>query len=36
LRWNFSVEESGRREAEVSKALTITSDGQRLGPEEAR
>jgi len=35
LSWNFSVEEPGRREAEVSGALTIIVDGHRLGPEEA-
>ena len=39
--WNFSVEESGRREAEVSDALititiTIVIDGHRVGPEEVR
>ena len=35
--WNFSVEESGRREAEVSEALiTIVTDGHRVGPEEVR
>ena len=35
--WNFSVEESGRREAEVSEALiTIVIDGRRVGPEEVR
>ena len=35
--WNFSVEESGRREAEVSDALiTIVFDGHRVGPEEVR
>ena len=39
--WNFSVEESGRREAEVSEALititiTIVIDGHRVGPEEVR
>ena len=39
LSWNFSVEESGRREAEVSEALitiTIVIDGHRVGPEEVR
>ena len=37
LSWSFSVEESGRREAEVSEALiTIVVDGHRAGPEEAR
>ena len=37
LSWNFSVEESGRREAEVSEALiTIIIDGHRVGPEEIR
>jgi hypothetical protein len=37
--WNFSVDESGRREAEVSEALitiTIVIDGHRVGPEEVR
>jgi hypothetical protein len=35
--WNFSVEESGRREAEVSEALiTIVVDGHCVGPEEVR
>jgi len=35
--WNFSVEESGRRETEVSEALiTIVVDGHRVGPEEVR
>ena len=37
LSWNFSVEESGRPEAEVSEALiTIVIDGHRVGPEEVR
>jgi hypothetical protein len=37
LSWNFSVGESGRREAEVSEALiTIVIDGRRVGPEEVR
>jgi hypothetical protein len=37
LSWNFSVEESGRREAEVSEALiTIVVHGHRAGPEEVR
>ena len=41
LSWDFSVEESGRREAEVSEALititiTIVIDGHRVGPEELR
>ena len=37
LSWNFSVEESGRREAEVSQALiTIVVDGHRADPEEVR
>jgi hypothetical protein len=35
LSWTFSVEESGRREAEVSEAVTIIVDGQRIDPEEA-
>jgi hypothetical protein len=36
LSWNFSVEESGRREAEVSEALINVVDGCRVGPEEVR
>jgi hypothetical protein len=37
LSWNFSVEGSGRREAEVSQALiTIVVDGHRADPEEVR
>ena len=37
LSWNFSVEESGHREAEVSEALiTIVIDGHHVGPEEVR
>jgi hypothetical protein len=34
--WNFSVEESARREAEVSEALIIVVDGHGVGPEEVR
>jgi hypothetical protein len=34
--WNFSVEESGRREAEVEALITIVIDGHRVGPEEVR
>jgi hypothetical protein len=34
---NFSFEESGRREAEVSEALIIiVVDGHGVGPEEVR
>jgi hypothetical protein len=34
---NFSVEESGGREAEVSEALIIiVVDGHRVGPEKVR
>ena len=37
LSWNFSVEESGRREAEVLEALIIiVVDGHGVGPEEVR
>ena len=37
LSWNFSVEESGCRETEVSEALiTIVIDGHRVGTEEVR
>ena len=37
LSWNFSVEEFGRREAEVSGALiTIVIGAHRVGPEEVR
>ena len=36
LSWNCSVEESGRREAEVSEALIIAVDRHRAGPEEVR
>jgi hypothetical protein len=33
---NFRVEESARREAEVSEALIIVVDGYGVGPEEVR
>jgi hypothetical protein len=37
LSWNFSVEKSGRREAEVSEALIIiVIDVHCVGPEEGR
>jgi hypothetical protein len=37
LSWNFRVEESGRREAEVSEALiTIVIAGHHVGPEDVR
>jgi hypothetical protein len=37
LSWNFSVEESGRREGEVLEALiTIVIDGHRVGLEKLR
>ncbi|MGI8451374.1 MAG: hypothetical protein ACR2MP_30150 [Streptosporangiaceae bacterium] len=37
LSWNFSVEVSGRREAEVSEALIIiVVDAHRAAPEEVR
>jgi hypothetical protein len=34
LNWDFAVEVSGHREAEVSEALSIIVDGQRAGSEE--
>ena len=37
LSWNFSVEKSGRRKAEVSEALIIIVIGEhRAGPEGVR